>query len=245
MSRSYGDERLAGLYDALNRWGRSDDFYLGHVMRAASVLDVGCGTGELLCRARRAGHPGDLVGLDPAAAMLAVARAKRSDVDWVPGDAGSMDFGRTFDLITMTGHAFQELLDDGAVRAALTTFHRHLAPGGRLAFETRNPAARTWERWTPAQTRTAVREPAGGTVEVWHDLRGTREPDLVDYVTGFHSPAAGETTSSVSTLRFIDPGRLRSLLTEAGFGVDGWYGDWDLGDVTSSSPEIVVVATRR
>jgi ubiquinone/menaquinone biosynthesis C-methylase UbiE len=36
-------------------------------MGAGSVLDVGCGTGTLLGRAREAGHSGRLRFLDPAA----------------------------------------------------------------------------------------------------------------------------------------------------------------------------------
>lgn len=201
---AYGDERLAALYDALNKWAPSDDFYLDHLMQAASALDVGCGTGELLCRARQAGHTGDLVGLDPASGMLAAARAKRDDITWLQGDAQALDVGRTFELIAMTGHAFQVLLDDHDTRAALAGYHRHLAPGGRLVFETRNPAARAWERWTPAETRTTVRSPAGEDFDVVYDFRDTREPDLVDFVATYHSHLTGDTSTSASTLRFVD-----------------------------------------
>lgn len=244
VDAAYGDERLAALYDALNTWGPSDDFYLGHVMRAASVLDAGCGTGELLSRARRAGHTGHLTGLDPAPGMLAVARARRDGITWVQGDARSVNLGRTFGLITMTGHAFQVLLGDHDIRAALAGFHRHLEPGGRLVFEIRNRAARAWERWTPAITRTLVRSPDGEDFEVAYDFRGTREPGLVDYVTIFRSRASGEVLISPSTLHFADPDHLRSLLTDAGFRVTGWYGDWDRSEVSPASREIIVIAAR-
>jgi SAM-dependent methyltransferase len=62
--------------------GRGDfGFYLPLVMEAASVLDVGCGTGMLLRRARAEGHAGRLCGLDPAAAMLDVAREAGEGVE--------------------------------------------------------------------------------------------------------------------------------------------------------------------
>lgn len=85
VDRAYSDHSLAELYDLLNPWGPSDEFYLGLMMSAASVLDVGCGTGALLRRARESGHHGRLCGLDPATAMLDVGRA-RADIEWVQGD---------------------------------------------------------------------------------------------------------------------------------------------------------------
>jgi SAM-dependent methyltransferase len=84
----YSDEQAAALYDVINPWGPSDDFYLELVMQAGSVLDVGCGTGTLLHRARLAGHGGRLCGLDPDRAMLGRAR-RHADVEWAAGRCGS------------------------------------------------------------------------------------------------------------------------------------------------------------
>ena len=107
----FSEPRLAELYDAFCA-GREDfGFYLPLVMSAKSVLDVGCGTGELLRLAREAGHTGRLCGLDPAEAMLEQAR-KRRDIDWVHGDLASVDWRREFDLIVMTGHAFQVFVEE-------------------------------------------------------------------------------------------------------------------------------------
>jgi ubiquinone/menaquinone biosynthesis C-methylase UbiE len=228
------------VYDALNPWGPADDFYLDLVGPAPSVVDVGCGTGELLSRARRAGHDGFLAGVDPSPGMLAQAAAKREDISWIRGTAQALNVGRTVDLVTMTGHAFQVLLDDDAVRQALAAFHRALNPGGRLAFETRNPAARAWESWTPEHSHRSVPGPNGTLVEVTHQVRRTRPPDLVDFTTTLRTVDATSTVDS--TLRFIGPQRLRSHLDEAGFGIEGWYGWWDRGPVTATSPEIIVVA---
>ena len=90
---AFADPRLAALYDALNPWGPSDDFYLSYVRRAGSALDLGCGTGALLCRALGEGHGGVLAGVDPAPAMLDVARARCPGVSWLLGDAASSTRG--------------------------------------------------------------------------------------------------------------------------------------------------------
>jgi SAM-dependent methyltransferase len=238
----FADARVARLYDAECPWSAQDDFYLALDMAAGAVLDVGCGTGTRLARTGALGHPGRLVGVDPAEAMLSVARAKTDRVEWLRGDAQTVDAGGPFDLITMTGHAFQELRDDRAVLAALRNFRRHLAPGGLLAFETRNPAARAWESWVKEKTRQMVRAPDGEPYETWADDPQRVGADLVTFVSVIRSPRTGQELVSRSTLRFVDPDHLRLLLAEAGFRIEGWYGDWDRGDVGPASPEVIVLA---
>jgi hypothetical protein len=48
-----------------------------------------------------------------------------------------------------TGHAFQALIDDDEIRKSPTAVRRALTPGGRFAFETRNPPVRAGERRMP------------------------------------------------------------------------------------------------
>ena len=88
--RLFLEPRLCELYDLYHPWERRAElsFYLPLLMSAETVLDVGCGTGELLRLARQAGHSGRLSGVDPANAMLQQAR-KRPDIEWVLGAAAS------------------------------------------------------------------------------------------------------------------------------------------------------------
>jgi SAM-dependent methyltransferase len=208
------------------------------------VLDLGCGTGQLLRRAAADGHPGVLVGVDLAAAMLAEAARAGGPVAWLLDDARTVDVGRRFELVTMTGHAFQVFLTDDDVRTVLSNVWRHLEPGGRFAFETRNPAVRAWERWTPELSSVRVDAPSGDRVEAAHALRGTIEPDLVEFTSTVRIAGSSTPVVSRSTLRFIDPDHLRTLLEDVGFRIDGWFGDWNRTPVTASSPEVIVIATR-
>ena len=149
----FSDADAAALYDQLNPWDPDrrpeDGFYFPFVMSAESVLDVGCGTGAMLHLARDRGHRGRLVGLDPDRAALDRAR-RRADVEWVEGTAAEAKSGADFDLATMTGHAFQDLVTDHDVRTSLAAIYGALRPGGRFVFETRHPQARAWEQWTPS-----------------------------------------------------------------------------------------------
>ncbi len=105
------------------------------------VLDVGCGTGALtLAAIKRVGPRGAVVGLDPSAEMLAVARRKPTAVDWREGRAESLPFAEA---------AFDAVLSQFAMMfftdrvAALGEMQRVLRPGGRLAVAVCNAVERS------------------------------------------------------------------------------------------------------
>jgi SAM-dependent methyltransferase len=240
LEQMYSDAEAAALYDVLNPWGPSDDFYLALVTGATSVLDVGCGTGALLQRAREVGYLGRLCGVDPDEARLGVAR-HRADIEWVTGTAASMVWDREFDLALMAGHAFQELVDDDALRASLTAIRRVLVEGGRFAFETRNPLVRAWESWNALAMD--VVDPSGRSVRISYDVESV-SGDVVTLT---------ETTSDVegtklrvdrASLRFLDADTLAHYLADIGFEIEAQYGGWLREPFSAASPEIITVARR-
>jgi SAM-dependent methyltransferase len=238
----FSDADLAALYDAMcPRATRDDfDFYRPMIMAARSVLDVGCGTGALLHEVRDAGHAGRLVGLDPAAGMLAQAR-RRSDIEWVEGDLVSGGFEGAFDLIVMTGHAFQVLVADDDLRAALAAARRALTADGRYAFETRNPAARAWEQWRPDQA-VSVTAPDGALVRMAREVVAPFDGRTVSFTHTFTSAAWDRPQLSHSTLRFLDAPQLAAFLGEARLAVEAQFGDWDRSPLIDCSPEIITIA---
>jgi hypothetical protein len=144
-----------------------------------------------------------------------------------------------FDLIVMTGHVFQLLLDDDAVRAALGALRCHLAPGGQLAFETRNPRVREWQYWSPAETQERV-ETADGAADVHYDISSVTG-ELVTYETCIRFPD-GEQITVPDTLRFMAQAEVAGFLAGAGLTDVTWYGDWDRSPAGPDSPEIIAVA---
>ena len=67
VDRQFFEPDLAALYEEFHPGAERADFafYRPLVLAAPSVLDIGCGTGELLRQARAAGHVGRPCGLDP------------------------------------------------------------------------------------------------------------------------------------------------------------------------------------
>ncbi len=249
VDRQFSEVGLARLYDRFHPWGRRGDFdfYLPLIMAAESVLDVGCGTGALLHGAREAGHRGRLCGLDPAGAMLEVAR-RRSDVEWVRGDLASVAWDREFDLVVMTGHAFQVLVSDDDVRASLLAIRTALTDDGHFAFETRNPVVREWEQWTPDGAVEVTLEGENGdgggvVVRMAHRVEAV-EGDLVRFSTTFTSSGWDRPQMSASTLRFLGAGPLSSFLSGAGLAIEEQFGDWTRNPLTATSPEIITLARR-
>ena len=242
--RLFADPDLAALYDLFCPWdGRGDfTFYLPLVMSAEAVLDVGRGTGALLHRAREEGHQDRLCGIDPARGMLEQAR-KRSDIEWVLRDLASVSWEREFDLIVMSGHAFQVFVEDDELRTALAAIRSALAEDGRFAFETRNPLVRSWERWATEYTA-QVTDSTGAVVRNECEVEIPVEGDIVRFSHTFTSPSWSQPQVSHSTLRFLDVGSLSSFLAGAGLAIEQQFGDWDRSALTDTSPEIITIALR-
>jgi SAM-dependent methyltransferase len=244
VDRLYTDARLAALYDRLHPLPQATlDFYLPLIMAARSVLDVGCGTGALLAAARDAGHAARLCGLDPAAAVLSQAR-KRSDIEWICGEAGVLRPAHEFELAIMTGHAFQVLVEDAELRATLAVVHAALKAGGRFAFETRNPAARAWEQWTPERVL-RVDDGQGNAVRVSWQVEAPFDGRTVSFAESYCSTGWDTPQVSHNVLRFLDADGVARFLTEAGFAIEEQFGDFDRRPLSPESPEIVTIARAR
>lgn len=234
------------LYDQLSGWDDSNEFYHALVMDAGSVLDVGCGTGRQLLRARAKGHTGRLVGLDPDTASLQRARSltdtESLGTEWVQAAASDAPWDEEFDLAIMMSHAFQCLVTDEELRASLAAIHTSLRPGGRFVFETRNPVVRAWERWTP-DNGFDITDAAGRDLHIFYRV----ESIVGDVVTFDDAIAArGDDVLRVDrgSLRFLDSGGLDDRLADAGFEIEHRYGDWDRSVLTATSPEIITIARR-
>jgi SAM-dependent methyltransferase len=207
--------RLAELYDPLHPDRADLDVYLALAdeLGARSVLDIGCGTGTLACQLAIGGNT--VVGVDPAAASLDVARRKpgADRVRWLLGYPTDLP-PLQVDLTTMTGNVAQVFLTDEEWAATLSSVRPALRPGGWLVFESRDPGAEAWSGWTRQASHSRTDIPLIGTVEAWVDVFDV-QGDLVTFRSTYAFESDGAVLTSDSILRFRSRDELAGSLAEA------------------------------
>lgn len=239
----YVDLRLVELYDSANPRGADTDFYiqLAADLHAQRIVDLGCGTG-LLTRELAIGDR-QVIGVDPAPAMLAVARRRPGSerVRWVEGDSSAI--GRPdADLVIMTGNVAQVFLSDAEWSTTLNFIYAALQSGGYLAFESRNPDAQAWEEWNRDATYT-VRDSPFGPIEEWLEVVGENNGRV--RLKGYNVfKATSEVLVVDSELRFRSLNEITQSLRKAGFSVEQVFGDWNRGPFVSTSRFMVIIAHR-
>jgi SAM-dependent methyltransferase len=212
--------RLAAIHDRLDP-DRSDlDVYLGMAREfgARRVLDIGCGTGVFALLLAEQGY--EVVGVDPADASVAVARGKpgADRVRWISSDATALP-PLQVDLVTMTANVAQAIAAPDGWTGTLRAAYRALRPGGRLVFETRDPARRAWEAWNREASYSVTTVPDVGEVQSWVEVTDVTWP-LVTFRWTYVFEADGQVLTSDSTLRFRERQEIEAELTELGYVVE-------------------------
>lgn len=141
-------DHFNGLAGRIDAWRRKSWYYHRELERfcrsaipaGSSVLEIGCGTGELLA----ALEPREGLGIDLSPEMIRLARERFPELEWRVADAESMTIGRRFDYVVMSdllGHlediwaAFQELktVTHPSTRVVITYYNFLWEPILRLA----------------------------------------------------------------------------------------------------------------
>ncbi|MGD1046734.1 MAG: class I SAM-dependent methyltransferase [Bacteroidota bacterium] len=127
-----------------NRWSRTyDDSWIqryavrvhtemlnvvtNEIAAPNTVLDIGCGTGRLLCKARALYPSAQLFGIDPAEGMVELARGQVPSATIFLGAAGSLPLSDSSVDVVLSSISFHHWSDQPA---ALREINRVLRPGG-------------------------------------------------------------------------------------------------------------------
>jgi SAM-dependent methyltransferase len=238
----YRDTDLVQLYDLDNPDGEDHAYYraLADEIEARSIIDLGCGTGLLT---RSLAKPGRTVlGVDPSVTMLDHARRQpgADSVTWIHGDASAIALTGAADLAICTGNAIMQISAD-ELPSALKSLAEALRPGGTISFESRNPAYRAWERWTPEATY-GERVTQVGRLREWLEVTDVDEGRVV--FDAHNVFPGGEDRVYTNVLFFRTVEEFRRELGSAGFTDTTVSGNWHGAPVGDSSPILVFRAQR-
>ena len=247
----------AAYYDMAPDFPRDIPFYLEQITNpAASVLELGCGTGRVtLPLARQARF---LHGIDLSPAMVARCRERLSQAGIGPsravatvGDITQLDLGYQFDCIIAPYRVFQNLATDAEVAGLFATIRTHMATGGRCILNTFMPRADPSvliAKWlTPGEDLDWELPVDGGVVQCHVRRAGVRTqplvlfPDLI-YRRYRDSQLVDEAVSSIA-MRCWYPDELQERIRQEGFEVTGRWGGYQ-GEGWSSGPELIIAFTR-
>ncbi len=188
------DAEVAGIYESHYVEGQGKDYAAeaegltalvrSRAPRAASLLDVACGTGAHLAHLRR-----DFLrvaGVELSAPMREMAVARLPEVPVHAGDMRTFDLGATFDAVVCLFSSIGYLDGVDELRQAVARMAAHLAPGGVLVIE-------PW--FTPEQWRDG------------HVSHTIAHADIRTIVRMGHSTRAGRVSRMHNHYLIGEPGR--------------------------------------
>lgn len=241
----------ARYYDATEADRQPHLRFYGSLLRPGdrSVLEVACGTGlvaaELGTRIAATGAVPRLAGVDISAAMIALARARAPDGQWVLGDMRVLPVEGQFDLVFCCYHSYQFMLEDADLAQAFDAARSRLAPGGRFAFDLYQP---NLPYLRVARTDTLARSVRheGRELQIREDARYDEDSRVLQL--DWRLVAADAPGDILATTRFrirqYFAADIERLLAQSGWRILERYGDLDRRAFDAGSKKQVLVCAQ-
>lgn len=130
---------------------------------------------------------------------------------------------QSVDLVVMSGNVTMHIIRDNW-HQTLKHIALGLKPGGRLAFETRNPQARAWEHWSREQQ---TPDTAMGRLQERTVIEPPDQQEIVTIRSHREFLESGYTVDTVQQLQFRSNEQIIQNLNHAGLTVEHCYRSWN------------------
>ncbi len=249
----------AALYDFEYRRRRADvRWYRDLAARvpggAASVLELGCGSGRVTVPLARDGRR--VVAVDQSEAMLAALEARRARlpaavrdrIEPMRGDLRQLDVRGRFPLVIAAFNVLEHLYTRVELDACLQLVRRHLTPDGLFAFDVQLPdpgwlARDPTRRWA----RTRFTHPTTGE-KIWYSTSHDYDPvSQIAVIRLYYEPERGgpEHVVLLSQRKYF-PAELEALIAHAGLRVVERHGDFQGGPLgPGAESQVLICAAAR
>jgi SAM-dependent methyltransferase len=218
-----------------------------------AVLELGVGTGRVALGIARAGIALDGVDLMPE--MLAALEKRllrepadvRARVSLRTGDLRTVNLKRRYPLVIAPFNVLMHMYDRQDWERALKNVRRHLAPGGRFAFDVLLPELFFL-------SRPSHRKYSGGMVTLPEDGKRYRFLERYDYdawaqvqtvYMEFVDGRGRVKRATPLSQRQLFPQELEALLHYNGFKIEQFWGDFRRKPLDNDSESQVIVARAR
>jgi SAM-dependent methyltransferase len=181
------------LYDLnVGPGSRVSTIYLAEVKRrgCSPILDLGCGTGDVLLLLANAGF--EVAGLDLSPGMLAKCKQRidaeasgaANRIQLFEGRMESFRLNQTFGHIIIPNDGIAHLLDVQALRSAFDACHAHLCDGGNMTldisfFDVEYLGRYVGREQEYLRDRGHFALDNGGAVQVWEETQFNQETEIL------------------------------------------------------------------
>ncbi|WP_078390924.1 class I SAM-dependent DNA methyltransferase [Shouchella patagoniensis] len=217
-------EHFSSYYDLLmehveyEEWLRyMERIFLEHNVNVDHVLDLGCGTGELLLLMDQKGW--QVTGVDLSEEMLSIAQSKLQMAGVTPqlyqGDMSELPPLGLFDVITIFCDSLNYLDDEEAVKRTFASCYKQLKPGGMLLFDVHSPAK------IKAFDGAVFADASKDVSYIWTSFAGEKPLSIEHELTFFALTKNGyyERVEELHKERTFESGIYKSWLEDAGFSL--------------------------
>lgn len=198
------------------------DFLEKHLETRHSILDLACGTGTYSEALASLGHRVTGVEIDEAMIRKAIEKRRAAETEYVAADMidGIGSVQGSYDAALCIGNSLPHLQSLGDVSRAFDTWNRALVPGGVLLIQLVN-----FDRFAGGSAADLPEIDNGGFT-----FRRKYTPlsaGSILFSTELMVPGRADPLRNELELLVIPKARLSSLLRDAGFVPNSWFGGYD------------------
>jgi SAM-dependent methyltransferase len=245
---------FAAYYDVSDTERAPEIAYYCSLVRGGtrSLLELACGTGTItipMARklAERSGPSARVVGIDLSNKMLAVARGRAPDIEWIRCDMRRPRIGGAFDLVICCFHVLQLLLSDDDLLQCFRNVREILTPDGSFAFSIYQPNLKFLNAPHADHAVRSFADARGRQLEVREQAEYDSASRILanDWRVVEQGNADAVPIARMHLLvRQYFPEEIERLLAAAGLAMCERYGDYDRSPFTANSKRQVIVCRR-